>query len=161
MKTKPTKTNQNALAPVEALNVQPKPRKSDIIAALLARAREKHKVEFDAHMKDIEKARTEAEQAVEALLKSSPQNFKKYVKISRWNDAPEIEFRLEIQTPAVSAALKKFTEVSKQSPGGFDEAATKKRITETLDDSPARVSAILNSPQMVKALDKILTGVGN
>lgn len=159
--SKITKPNANALAPVEALNVQPKPRKSDILAALVARARQKHQAEYDAHMKVIEKAGKEAEEAVEALLKSSPQNFKKHVKISRWNDAPEIEFTLQIETPAVSAALKKYKEVCRQDLGGFDEAATKNRIAKTLDDSPARVTAILSSPQMVKALDKILTSVGN
>ena len=154
-----TKTKALALVPASSAignlpATQPPPRKSDIICALVERARVKHQEESAA----LTKRRTEAEKAAKDAilkeLKDHPDNFDVSVYPSYLT--PQVNFYIKGMPPHIKKLKAAIGAVP--SVRNFDPSAVKRDITSKLSGGIAgdRVKALLASPDAVKKLDATL-----
>lgn len=136
--------------------VVPKPRKEDIINALVERARVKH-AEENAKLEAQRAVAVEAfETALLAELTTNPSVFTRRVRNqAHWN--PEVRFELEVLPPKFKKLRDAINAVSIMR--SFDPVAIKKNIRDQLDTSGDRVQALLSNPDAVKALDATLARI--
>lgn len=137
-------------------STQPKPRKEDILNALVERARVKHSKEAavlqEKRAKALDACKEEARKLLDEQIKTLTPSFempwvgstKKSIEVSFHVTSPKLE-RLIVAYNAVPSLR------------NFDAAAVKMRLRDTLGQSArVRVDALLCNPDAVKALDAML-----
>jgi len=151
------KTTTLALATSSLPANQPRPRKADIIAALVERAAAKHyEVKKQADQKR-EAKRAEIAEFLKSEMAVSPHNFD--VRLSSAQYTPELEFTIKV----IPAGLKKLQEELRKLPDirDFDSPRAKREIIAALgDDEASRVKALLSNAEAVKKLDETLENLG-
>ncbi len=152
-----TKSKAIIVAAPQLPATQPKPRKADIIAALVERAATKHyEVKKQADQKR-EAKRAEITEFLKSEMAVSPHNFD--VRLSSAQYTPELEFTIKV----IPAGLKRLQEELRKLPDirDFDSTRTKREIIAALgDDNAARVKALLSNAEAVKKLDETLEHFG-
>lgn len=136
---------------------QPKPRKADILAALVERAATKHYEQKKQADQKREEKRAEIISFMKAEMATNPQNFD--VSLSSAQYTPELEFTIKV----IPAGLKKLQEELRKLPDirDFDSARAKREIIKALgDDETSRVKALLSNAEAVKKLDETLEHIG-
>lgn len=152
-----TKTTTLAITTSSLPATQPRPRKADIIAALVGRAAVKHyEMKKQADQKR-ETKRAEITEFLKSEMATNPQNFD--VRLSSAQYTPELEFTIKV----IPAGLKKLQEELCKLPDirDFDSSRSKREIISALgDDEASRVKALLSNAEAVKKLDETLENLG-
>lgn len=156
MKTKP---NKLTIVKVSALPnlpaTQPKPRKEDIINAMVERARVKHTAE-SASMQDAKNAKKKkVYDAIKALLASHPEQFE--ITVNFWNTQGAVEHRCASFPPKIVALIRDANNAPTMRL--FDASAVKAQIRAGMDTAGDRVKALLSDTGAVKALDAALEAI--
>lgn len=155
-KPKLTKT-ESLLALAIPAAVQPKPRKEDIINALVERARVKHEAEAKMLKDRREKALDNLNHAVKSHFWANPSKWTD--NVTTWTNRVEIEFRCADVPAKIKALQQALGEIP--SIRAFDAVEVKRRIREAMGQGKgAAVKALLGNAEMVKKLDQTLEDIG-
>ena len=148
MKTAPKTTT--ALAIPQFSKVSPKPTKTEILEALVQRAKVKHdleeetrKIKADALLRKIERT------ARDLAKKEKDVNEIDYVYYSE----KKVRFTIWVKSPELSSLIEAHSKIKHGST--FDYQSTKRLLREKLAGAPERCR-LLDSPEAVKALDHML-----
>lgn len=158
-KPKPTKT-ESPLALASPATVQPKPRKEDIINALVERARVKHEVEAKEIEKQREKLEMDLREAVKAHFRANPSLWVE--NVTSWSGRLRTLI-IEVRCADVPAKIKQLQNKFNQLPSltAFNAVEVKRRIREAMSQGKgASVKALLGNAEMVKKLDQTLKAIG-
>lgn len=151
------KTTTLALTTSSLPSTQPKPRKADIIAALVERAAAKHAETKKLADQKREAKKNEIIEFLKAEMEVNPQNFDVHLSSAQYT--PELEFTIKV----IPAGLKKLQEELRKLPDirDFDSARSKRSIIEALgEDETSRVKVLLSNAEAVKKLDETLEDLG-
>lgn len=133
---------------------QPPPRKTDIICALVERARVKHEEERLKSQKLVAEAESKIKAACIAELSKNPSHFD--VSHSTYSYGFHVQYSARSIPPHIGALIKAERAITRVR--SFDPAQVKRDITAKLSGGIAgdRVKALLASPDAVKKLDATL-----
>lgn len=147
MKTPNTTT---AVAIPQFSKVSPKPTKTEILEALVQRAKVKHDLEEESR-------KIKAKSAYDRIIKISGELLKKdaykaYVYTVS-TGGQYVQYKIEAKSPELTKAIIEYGKV--QYGSSFDYQATKRLLREKLAGAPERCR-LLDSPEAVQALDHML-----
>lgn len=151
-----TKTTKLALVPVSPLPnlpaTQPKPRKEDIINAMVERARVKHGLE-SAALQDAKNAKKQkVHTAIQSLLVSNPEQFT--ITVNYWNTSGQVEYSHRSLPPKIVTLIRDANNAPTMKM--FNYAEVKAQIRAGMDTAGDRVKSLLADAGAVKALDAAL-----
>ena len=145
-----------ALAPPPVI---PKMSKSDIIEAMVERAKEKHQEEKDAYeVKNndlIARMNTEAKKCIMDM--AVDMSFEVEEPYRSYTELPKfISVKTEVSSPVMKALIKEWGILKKTDPSWFCERSTKDKIKASMDGKEDRVKLILAQPENVETIDGLL-----
>jgi CO dehydrogenase/acetyl-CoA synthase gamma subunit (corrinoid Fe-S protein) len=146
------KTTSSAIA--LPANIQPPPRKEDIINAMVERARVKHAEENQRLQAIRAAAQSKLESAVRKNLADHPENFTVEVRDYR---QPAVTFEMVAVPPQIAKLKAELREC--QSLRNFHDASVKRQIREGMNVAGDRVKSLLANPDAVKKLDAALKAI--
>lgn len=134
-------------------SIQPKPTKTEIIEAMVSRAKLKH----DAENERRQKLRESLEKKITALAVKATKSREPSVLIYTYQNNEsnhcDVQFR-KVKTPELAPLLEEYNNATRLH---WDEAQTRKSIRQALTgrtlNSPSR---LLENPEAVKAIDALL-----
>lgn len=134
---------------------QPKPRKEDVLNALVERAREKHAKQA----KELHEKRTAAQDAVEKearrlLDEQMGKQDPSFDLPWKHSHSKKVAVTFRVTSPKLDKLLQAYFAVP--SLCNFDAVKVKRELREKLAPDSARVDALLKNPDAVKALDAML-----
>lgn len=141
-----TLTKQKAsLAKIET--IVPKPTKTEIINAMVERARVKHELD--------EKARQMQADALKSKILTTARKLMKTAKaddgdIRYWNNSQRVVFTTQVSSPELIEMIKQHEKICCRF--SFDPKRAKEAIRAKLNNEPSRVN-LLSDPEAVKAID--------
>jgi hypothetical protein len=134
---------------------QPKPRKEDVLNALVERAREQHSKEAatmeEARQTALTACETEARKVLDAEISKLAPSFDLPWKHST---SKRVAITFRVSSPRLNKLVQDYNALP--SMRNFDPVAVKKTLRERLAPSSERVDALLKNPDAVKALDAML-----
>lgn len=128
----------------------PKPRKEDVINAMVERASIKHNEEAKRLESLRETAEEKVKQAVLAEFEINRNSFE--VEVCCYSSM-ELTFTAPT-TPEIAKLKKAVNSIPTLRP--FDAADVRRKIREGMNSSKSRVQALLDNPEAVKAMDEML-----
>lgn len=139
-------------------SITPKPRKGDIIKALVERARQRYDESVADKRKKVKLAKAQLEEALLVEMKDHPANFD--IRFSRHSYIPSVEYEIKVITPHIKALQKEVNKVDTYIPP-FNATKVRKEIEASLAGRSADpVKALLANTDMVQKLDSILDQEG-
>ena len=139
-------------------SINPKPRKSDIIKALVERARQRHVNMVADKQKKVKLAKAQLEEALLVELKNHSANFD--ISFSSHGYTPSVEYQIKVIPPHIKALQKEVVKADTYIPP-FNATQVRKEIEASLAGRSADpVKAMLANTDMVQKLDSILEQEG-
>jgi len=139
-------------------SINPKPRKGDIIKALVERARQRHVSSVADKQQKLVLAKAQLEEALLVELKDHPANFD--ISFSSHGYTPLVEYEIKVIPPHIKALQKEVIKAGTYIPP-FDATRVRKEIEASLAGRSADpVKALLANTDMVQKLDSILDQEG-
>lgn len=155
MKTNAKKSASSAL--ILPQTIIPKPRKEDIITAMVERARVKHEQAVAEYKEKQEALTAKIEAAAKAAFDRSPPTPK--FNISSYRELFNVELEFRVESPLITSLCKQHKEL--RHPGFFSAPDVRRKIRDGMTGERTNgVQALLNSPDAVKALDASLEHIG-
>lgn len=134
----------------------PPPRKEDIVAGLVERARVKHAEESRELATRKNAAREVFDKAALEHFKKHPEAFE--VRVSTYGNSVDIEHTMKVMPPHLLKLKRDYEAIPTL--GLFNPAEVKKMIRDGMGTQGDRVKALLANPEAVKKLDEMLTTIG-
>ena len=141
--------NTSVIIPAKIQNTAPKPTKSQLVEALLLRAREAHRAAEQE--KDLKRSALEEEGCklvIEEFKKVKPTS-SDIILYNYWRDNEPASVTVEVTSPKIRSIQQKLAKLHSSS---FDADATKKLLVEGLK-AP---NPLVGNPDTAKALDSLL-----
>lgn len=136
---------KNSLAKIDKM--VPKPTKTEIINAMVERARVKHELDEKSRRIQADALKGKIIKLADKLRKTAA--FRE-PSINSYSSNPHVEYEVRVSSPELTELMKQWDEVRRGR--AFDPKQAKEAIRAKLNNEPARVN-LLNDPEAVKAID--------
>jgi hypothetical protein len=159
-------TSNQGLVVVKAKAISPPPvipkmSKSDIIGAMVERARQKHYADSEAYDSKmaalIIRMNDEASKALKETIDTVSIEVEPPYRYNDEGDAPkDIAINIRVTSIAMRALLKEWSTLKKTDPVYFSEDTTKEKIKKSMDNTEDKINLILAQPENVETIDGLL-----